>query len=107
MPIHRRGAENAEGAQRVTEALVNPLRFLCVLCASAVNEVFLTSPLKLTRRFGCGSAAQRLCVFASDLPFSYRIYDPLLRGAVVAHQSHDCQHRQQRNQACRDQYRLE
>jgi SMI1 / KNR4 family (SUKH-1) len=41
----------------MAEALVKSLRSLCVLCASAVNEAFLTSPSKLTRSSGCGSAA--------------------------------------------------
>jgi len=34
--IHRRGAEDAEGAQRKT--MLKPLRFLRGLCASAVNN---------------------------------------------------------------------
>src|SRR5262245_31009986 len=38
--FHRRGAENAEGAQRgIGKRLLIPsLRSLCVLCASAVNS---------------------------------------------------------------------
>jgi hypothetical protein len=35
--IHRRDAENTEASQRLTEALIKPLRRLCVLCVSAVN----------------------------------------------------------------------
>jgi hypothetical protein len=45
--------------QRITEILVTPLRSLCVLCGSAVNETFLTSSSRTTRSFGYGSAALR------------------------------------------------
>jgi hypothetical protein len=36
--VHRRGAEEAEEARRMAEYSFLPLRRLCVLCASAVNE---------------------------------------------------------------------
>jgi hypothetical protein len=49
MPIHRRGAEDAEEAQRYNQGLGYSLRSLCVLCASAVNEIFLTSSLKIAQ----------------------------------------------------------
>jgi hypothetical protein len=47
MLVYRRGAEDGEETQRKTDTLVIPLRFLSVLCASAVNGIFLTSPLKV------------------------------------------------------------
>jgi hypothetical protein len=47
-PVHRRGAENGEEAQRITETLVIPLRSLSVLCASAVNRLSDMSFLERT-----------------------------------------------------------
>jgi hypothetical protein len=38
--IHRRGAEDGETAQRITEAVINSLCYLSVLCASAVNGLY-------------------------------------------------------------------
>jgi hypothetical protein len=49
MLVHRGGAESGEEAQRLTKILIIALRFLSVLCASPVNEVLLTSPLKIIR----------------------------------------------------------
>jgi hypothetical protein len=45
---HRGGAEDGEEAQRLTEALHIALRFLSVLCASAVKELSDIEPSKQT-----------------------------------------------------------